>query len=335
MPESGADVGVARYVLFRVGRERYAVPTAAVAEVVERPTPVPLPAMPRHLSGVMAYRDGWIPVVDAGALLSGEEADTARAGGAADAPAPAAVLVLRRGTVRYAFAVDGVDAARVVRPGDEPDAELDAEEAPRLAAFGAADVVRFGDVVATILDPEALFEAAPPAEAMETMAPTEARQEPRQRMLALSCGMLELALDVDAVEEVLPYGPPEAAADAPPFVLGVIIVRDVAVPTLDLRRILGQPAAAPSDAARYVLVDVGGLRVALLADAVHDVIDVPESGVRPMPAFIRELTADYVGAVAVEGEGLRIVLRAQRLLDQDAAAAIGAWSYERVGETEP
>jgi len=69
-----------RHVVFRLQRDRYALPLAAVREVVVTPMGLTrVPRSPRALKGVMNLRGRVVPVIDLQALLQLESPQTQRA----------------------------------------------------------------------------------------------------------------------------------------------------------------------------------------------------------------------------------------------------------------
>lgn len=93
-----ARVGRAELLLFRVGRELFATPLAAIEEAVELEEVRPIPEMPASMLGVTDLRGRMIPIYS-----------PARSLGVELGAAPAAALVVRAGERRVALAVDDVE----------------------------------------------------------------------------------------------------------------------------------------------------------------------------------------------------------------------------------
>jgi purine-binding chemotaxis protein CheW len=90
-------------LVFRVGRERFAIDLGAVEEAIELPSVHHLPEMPDHLLGVFELRGRLVPIYSPERVLRvalGEEA--------------AAVLVFRAGEKRLGLAVDDVDDVLII-----------------------------------------------------------------------------------------------------------------------------------------------------------------------------------------------------------------------------
>lgn len=93
-----AAVGAGQVVVVRIADERFAVDAALVDEVVDGVHPHPLPGLPAHGRGVLEHRGEWLPAIDPAPLLA-----IGRTGAE-----PTAALIVRRGAVRFALAVDAV-----------------------------------------------------------------------------------------------------------------------------------------------------------------------------------------------------------------------------------
>ncbi|MDD5261272.1 MAG: chemotaxis protein CheW [Methylacidiphilales bacterium] len=64
------------YCLFQLGHNRYAVPLAAVREVLSHPSVSPVPLSPPELSGMTSFRGEVLPVFTLDSLLMPEQART-------------------------------------------------------------------------------------------------------------------------------------------------------------------------------------------------------------------------------------------------------------------
>ncbi|KFA87276.1 chemotaxis protein CheW [Archangium violaceum] len=130
-----------RHVIFRVEKERYGLPLAAVKEVVvppERFTRVP--RAPAAVTGVMNLRGRVVTVVELRQLL-----------GLPDGPTPSGrVVLLERGRRDLGLLVTDVDGIEAVER---------VSAAPGKAVPAVRGVARLKGVAVTVLDPEGLDSA--------------------------------------------------------------------------------------------------------------------------------------------------------------------------------
>ncbi|MCR5879031.1 chemotaxis protein CheW [Phenylobacterium sp. J367] len=81
---------------------------------------------------------------------------------------------------------------------------------------------------------------------------------------------------------------------APAYVLGMINLRGVVLPVVDLAGLLGLARIAPDASSVVVVADIGGRPVGLLVDAVCDIVSVQDGDLQPPP----ELGSNYAGFVS-------------------------------------
>ena len=137
---------------------------------------------------------------------------------------------------------------------------------------------------------------------------------------------IALAVPVAQVQEVMRHQPVTPVPGAPPEVRGLINLRGQIVVALDLRRRLGRPdtGEVPLD----VVVRSGGESVALLVDAIGEVIEVGEERPLPVPANLpAPLAVLAAGVLPLAG---RIVV----VLDVDAAVELPS-APERAPDPAP
>lgn len=104
-----------RILLVRVGAERVALPLAAVRELVDAPTLLPVPMAPAAVRGQLSLRGQHIPVLALAALLEIPSGSVAASASAAELPTAGVALVMA--DEGYALAVD--DVVDVLDPGDQ------------------------------------------------------------------------------------------------------------------------------------------------------------------------------------------------------------------------
>lgn len=137
----------------------------------------------------------------------------------------------------------------------------------------------------------------------------------RREVLTLRLGTEEYGIDILAVQEIRRYEAATRIANAPPHMLGVVDLRGVIVPILDLRWRLGLPVENGLSTVTIV-VTVAGRTVGLVADSVYDVAALDNSQIRPRPNLGGQADAEIVVELAsIDQPGGR---RMVQLMDLDA-----------------
>jgi len=128
-----------RHVLFRLEKDRYALPLSAIREVVVAPESFTrVPRSPKAMKGVMNLRGRVVPVVDLRELL---EVGPGPVGG------PGRVVLLDRGRRELGLLISEVDGIESLEKIGPP--------APR-ASLAVKGLARLGAIPVTVLDPDAL-----------------------------------------------------------------------------------------------------------------------------------------------------------------------------------
>lgn len=129
-----------RHVVFRLEKDRYALPLSAIREVVVTPARFSrVPRSPPSVRGIMNLRGRVVTVVDLSALL--RPADQNRG------PPGTKVVLLDRGRRELGLLVtevDGIEAIEKIGP------------APPKAPATVKGLARLGALAITVLEPEAL-----------------------------------------------------------------------------------------------------------------------------------------------------------------------------------
>ena len=115
-------------------------------------------------------------------------------------------------------------------------------------------------------------------------------------------------IDIMSVREIRGWTPATTLPRSPGFVRGVINLRGVVLPIIDLADRLGFPATEPT--ARHVIIvtQTGKQVVGLLVDAVSDIIAMPADKVQPTPDVGSDAARVFVlGVMAIEDRMISLI----------------------------
>ena len=116
--------------------------------------------------------------------------------------------------------------------------------------------------------------------------------------LSFRLGAEEYGIHLLSVQEIRSYEAPTRIATAPPVIKGVLNLRGVIMPVADLR-VTFQCEDAKIDAFTVVVVlSVGNRLIGMIVDSVSDVLDLPASAIRPVPALESGCESQYIGGIA-------------------------------------
>jgi purine-binding chemotaxis protein CheW len=137
--------------------------------------------------------------------------------------------------------------------------------------------------------------------------------------LTFRLGGEEYGIDILKVQEIRGYEAVTRIANAPAFIKGVVNLRGVIVPIVDLR-VKFELGEARYDAFTVVIIlNVAGRVVGAVVDSVSDVLELDDKQIKPAPEFNSLLDAGYITGLGTvdsgEGERLLILVDIERLMN--------------------
>ena len=99
--------------------------------------------------------------------------------------------------------------------------------------------------------------------------------------LTFRLGEEEYGIDILRVQEIRSYEQPTRIANAPAFIKGVVNLRGVIVPIVDLRMKLGCASAEYNTFTVVIVLNVKGRVVGAVVDSVSDVLELSRDTIKP------------------------------------------------------
>jgi len=123
--------------------------------------------------------------------------------------------------------------------------------------------------------------------------------------LTFRLGAEEYGIDILKVQEIRGYEQPTRIANAPSFIKGVVNLRGVIVPIIDLRMkfALGEPNYDSMTV--VIILNIANRVVGVVVDSVSDVLELKPEQTRPAPEFNGAVDATYITGLGPvkQGEG--------------------------------
>jgi purine-binding chemotaxis protein CheW len=319
--QAAADNSVV-LVAFTVSGQDFALPIAAVQEVLRLPADIALlPHADMVVVGSIAVRDALLPLLSLRALLAlPGEGDLRRA----------RVVVVKIGSHRVGLVVDAMRAILRV-----PEANIDS--VPAVLARGSAEariqaICRLdnGRRLVSVLAVEHLVREDLTARLLQGAEEKMAEQvaaETSAQFLLFRIGEADFGLPIDAVVEVArPPAKLTRLPNAPAFVQGVMNLRGQVVPVIDQSSRFGG-AAATGSRRRVIVVRMGALQAGFVVDAVSEVMRVPLSALRAAPDLGGEETRVFDRIANLEEAGrMVLIVSPQELLDRAEREMLSGFS---------
>lgn len=127
-------------------------------------------------------------------------------------------------------------------------------------------------------------------------------------VLAFTLGQEEYGIDILKVQEIRGYDAVTKIANAPEFIKGVINLRGVIVPIVDMRIMfnLGEPSYDQFTV--VIILTIGNRVVGMVVDSVSDVITLSAEQIKPAPEMGTTMKSDYLLGLGTIEERMLILV---------------------------
>ncbi|MFC7679585.1 chemotaxis protein CheW [Paenibacillus sp. GCM10028914] len=128
------------------------------------------------------------------------------------------------------------------------------------------------------------------------------------KVIVFKLGSEEYGIEVDKVQTIERLMPITRVPKTYAFIKGVINLRGVVIPVIDLRGRFGLPEAEHTDQTRIIIVSVNEMEVGFIVDSASDVIDLNNDNIDSPPEVVGGVKAKYLRGVAKIGEERLLVM---------------------------
>ncbi|MEJ9210993.1 chemotaxis protein CheW [Bacillus smithii] len=136
------------------------------------------------------------------------------------------------------------------------------------------------------------------------------------KVIAFQLGDNEYALPIHQVQSIERLMPITRVPKTVPFIKGVINLRGVVTPIIDLRTRFGLPEKEFDDGTRIIVATLNEMEVGFIVDGANDVLDISEEFIEPQPEMVGEIEAEYITGVAKWEKRLLILLSLEKILEK-------------------
>ena len=132
--------------------------------------------------------------------------------------------------------------------------------------------------------------------------------------LTFRLGAEEYGIDILKVQEIRSYEPPTRIANAPAYVKGVVNLRGVIVPIVDLRLKLGCETADYNSFTVVIVLNVKGRVVGAVVDSVSDVLELKADTIKPAPEMASAIDDGYITGIGSINDRMLILMDIESLM---------------------
>ncbi|BCO28687.1 chemotaxis protein CheW [Rhodoferax lithotrophicus] len=136
--------------------------------------------------------------------------------------------------------------------------------------------------------------------------------------LSFRLGREEYGIDILNVQEIRGYDEPTRMFSAQPFVKGVMNLRGVIVPIIDMRIKFGLSEVVYDGLTVIIVLNIGQRVVGMVVDSVSDVIKLQATDIQPAPQCSNALETEHIIGLGTVQNGdsprMLILLDIQKLM---------------------
>jgi purine-binding chemotaxis protein CheW len=121
-----------------------------------------------------------------------------------------------------------------------------------------------------------------------------------------------------AVREIKGWSNVTHLPKQPEYVRGVLSLRGVIVPIVDLRCRFGQGLTEPTPMHIMIIVQIDGRQVGLIGDRVLDIVSTDVDRIQPVPGTAQATTADFLSGLVMHENAMIALIDLPNLLSADA-----------------
>jgi len=132
--------------------------------------------------------------------------------------------------------------------------------------------------------------------------------------LTFRLGAEEYGIDILKVQEIRSYEQPTRIANAPAFIKGVVNLRGVIVPIVDLRVKLNCESVEYNGFTVVIVLNVKGRVVGAVVDSVSDVLELGAGTVKPAPDMHTSVDTSFITGIGSINDRMLILMDIEGLM---------------------
>ena len=132
--------------------------------------------------------------------------------------------------------------------------------------------------------------------------------------LTFTLGAEEYGVEILKVQEIRGWEQPTRIASAPAFLKGVINLRGIIVPIVDMRLRFNLGKAAYDQFTVVIILNIANRVVGMVVDGVSDVINLTPGQIRPTPEFGGALDTRHIIGLGTVEERMLILMDIEALM---------------------
>ncbi|MEQ1603145.1 MAG: chemotaxis protein CheW [Methylophilaceae bacterium] len=129
-------------------------------------------------------------------------------------------------------------------------------------------------------------------------------------------------LEILKVQEIRGYDAVTKIANTPDFIKGVVNLRGLIVPIVDLRIKFNLGKVVYDEFTVVIILNLHGRVVGIVVDGVSDVMNLQQSQVRAVPDIVASIDTKYITGLATVEDKMFILVEIEQLMNSEEMALI-------------
>lgn len=126
----------------------------------------------------------------------------------------------------------------------------------------------------------------------------------------------EYAIEIDYIQSIERMIPVTRTPGTPKYVKGVMNLRGVITPVIDLRKRFGIEEKEYDEETRILVISKDDIEIGFIVDSANDVIDIPVEKVEPTPKVVGVVEEEYLRGVVKIGQRLFTLLDLDKVIHE-------------------
>jgi purine-binding chemotaxis protein CheW len=135
-----------------------------------------------------------------------------------------------------------------------------------------------------------------------------------RELLTFTLGKEEYGIDILKVQEIRGYDAVTTIANSPEFIKGVINLRGIIVPIIDMRIKFNLGNVTYNELTVVIILNVAKRVMGMVVDGVSDVIALTADQIKAAPEFSSSLDTQYITGLGTVDDRMIIVIDIERLM---------------------
>lgn len=132
----------------------------------------------------------------------------------------------------------------------------------------------------------------------------------------------DYGIELTRIKEIIRYQELTVIPEAPEFVLGILSLRGIAVPVIDLRKLFQLPEKDINEYTVIIVMEVLGRLLGMLVDGVSDMINIKDDDITPPPKFSERKGTKFIRGMVEKEKKFIMLLDVNKLFSSDEIEVI-------------